>query len=97
MRLDGPYSSRALLGDGWARAALGDYRGALAPWLELRKRSLLDAAVQESYLAVPYAYGKLNAGAQAADYYESALQVLRQRVRQSRRRDRAHPRRPHAR
>ncbi|MGA8708194.1 MAG: hypothetical protein WB646_14535 [Steroidobacteraceae bacterium] len=73
VRLSGPYSSRALLGAGWARAALGDYRGALAPWLELRKRNLLDAAVQESYLAVPYAYGKLNAGEQAAENYESAL------------------------
>ena len=38
VRLNGPYSSRALLGDGWARAALGDYRGALTPWLELRRR-----------------------------------------------------------
>jgi len=74
VRLDGPYSSRALLGDGWARAAQGDFRAALVPWLELHKRNLLDAAVQESYLAVPYAYGKLNAAAQAADYYESALQ-----------------------
>ncbi len=73
VRLDGPYSTRALLGDGWAHAALGDYRAALLPWLELHKRSLLDAAVQESYLAVPYAYGKLGAAAQAADYYESAL------------------------
>jgi hypothetical protein len=74
VRLSGPYSSRALLGDGWARAAQGDYHGALTPWLELRGRNLLDAAVQESYLAVPYAFSKLNAGAQAADYYESALQ-----------------------
>ena len=74
VRLTGPYSSRALLGDGWARAAQGDYRGALTPWLELRGRNLLDAAVQESYLAVPFAFSKLNAGAQSADYYESALQ-----------------------
>jgi hypothetical protein len=73
VRLNGPYSSRALLGAGWAHAALGDYRAALVPWLELHKRNLLDAAVQESYLAVPYAYGKLDASAQAADYYESAL------------------------
>lgn len=74
VRLDGPYSSRALLGDGWAHAALGDYRAALVPWLELRQRNLLDAAVQESYLAVPYAYGKLNAAAQSAEYYEAALE-----------------------
>jgi len=31
VRLDGPYSSRALLGDGWARAAQGDFRAALVP------------------------------------------------------------------
>jgi hypothetical protein len=74
VRLSGPYSSRALLGDGWARAAQGDYRGALTPWLELRGRNMLDAAVQESFLAVPFAFSKLNAGAQAADYYERALQ-----------------------
>jgi len=30
--------------------------------------------VQESYLAVPYAFGKLEANAQSAEYYESALQ-----------------------
>jgi len=74
VRLQGPYSSRALLGDGWARAAQGDYRAALAPWLELHGRSLLDAAVQESYLAVPYAFSQLNSAAQSAQYYESALE-----------------------
>jgi hypothetical protein len=74
VRLRGPYSDKALLGSGWADAALGDYRRALTPWLALHERNLLDAAVQESYLAVPYAYGKLNANAQAADYYEKALE-----------------------
>lgn len=73
VRLDGPYSDKALLGIGWADAALADYQGALTPWLELRKRNVLDAAVQESYLAVPYAFGKLNANAQSAEYYESAV------------------------
>jgi hypothetical protein len=73
VRLDGPQSNKALLGAGWASAALGDFEGALAPWLELRDRNLLDAAVQESLLAVPYAYGKLGANAQAADYYETAM------------------------
>lgn len=73
VRLDGPYSNKALLGIGWADAALGDYQGALTPWLELRKRNVLDAAVQESYLAVPYAFAKLNANAQSAEYYETAV------------------------
>jgi TolA-binding protein len=73
VRLNGEYSNKALLGLGWADAALGDYQAALAPWTELRHRSLLDSAVQESYLAVPYAYGKLEANAQAAQDYESAL------------------------
>jgi len=73
VRLAGPYSTRALLGVGWADAALGQFREALTPWSELHDRNLLDAAVQESYLAVPYAYGKLNANAQAADFYETAI------------------------
>jgi lipopolysaccharide biosynthesis regulator YciM len=73
VRLNGPYSNKALLGIGWANAALGDYQGALTPWMELRGRDVLDAAVQESYLAVPYAYSKLNANAQSAEYYEGAV------------------------
>jgi hypothetical protein len=74
VRLNGPYSNKALLGSGWADAALGDYRAALNPWMELRNRNLLDAAVQESLLAVPYAFGKLSANAQSAEYYETAVQ-----------------------
>ena len=74
VRLNGPYSNKALLALGWADAQLGDYKSALAPWLELRDRNLLDAAVQESFLAVPYAYGKLNANAQSAEFYENAVE-----------------------
>jgi hypothetical protein len=73
VRLNGPYSNKALLGTGWAQAALGDYQAALTPWMELRGRDVLDAAVQESYLAVPYAFMKMNANAQSAEYYESAV------------------------
>ncbi len=50
VRLQGPQSSRALLGLGWALAAQGKQEDALTPWLELRDRNLLDAAVQEAYL-----------------------------------------------
>jgi len=73
VRLQGPQSSRALLGLGWALSALGRNEDALTPWLELRERNLLDAAVQEAYLAVPYVFAQLGADGQAAEYYDQAL------------------------
>ena len=73
VRLNGPLSSKALLGAGWADAAAKQYEAALAPWQELQGRNLLDAAVQESYLAVPYAYAELGAMSQAVEYYEKAI------------------------
>ena len=73
VRLDGPFSNKALLGVGWADAASGEFQQALSPWLELRDRNLLDSAVQEAYLAIPYAFAKLNANAQAAENYELAI------------------------
>jgi len=73
VRLDGPYSNKALLGVGWADAAEGQFQAALTPWMELRDRNLLDSAVQEAYLAIPYAFAKLNANAQAAQNYEQAI------------------------
>ena len=73
VRLSGPQSSKALLGAGWADAAAKQYEAALLPWQELQGRNLLDAAVQESFLAVPYAYAELGAMAQAVEYYERAI------------------------
>jgi hypothetical protein len=73
VRLDGPFSNKALLGVGWADAAAGQFQEALTPWMELRDRNLLDSAVQEAYLAIPYAFAKLNANAQAAENYEKAI------------------------
>jgi tetratricopeptide (TPR) repeat protein len=74
VRLEGPYSSKALLGVGWADSSLGEFKRALVPWLALRKRNLLDSAVQESYLTVPYAYNQLGATGQAAEFYNSAIE-----------------------
>ena len=74
VRLEGPYSSKALLGVGWADAGVGEFKRALVPWLTLRKRNLLDSAVQESFLTVPYAYNQLAATGQAADNYNSAIE-----------------------
>ncbi len=73
VRLQGSQANKALLGAGWADAAGGAHQQALAPWLELHGRNLLDAAVQESYLAVPYAYAELGAIGQAVQYYEQAI------------------------
>jgi tetratricopeptide (TPR) repeat protein len=74
VRLEGPFSSMALLGVGWADSSLGQFKRALVPWLALRKRNLLDSAVQEAYLTVPYAYNQLGASGQAAEYYSSAIE-----------------------
>ncbi|MEZ5563523.1 MAG: tetratricopeptide repeat protein [Gammaproteobacteria bacterium] len=73
VRLNGPFSAKALLGAGWADAAAQDYRAALTPWLELRDRDLLDSAVQESLLAIPYAWARLDAHSEAAAGYQAAL------------------------
>jgi tetratricopeptide (TPR) repeat protein len=81
VRLDGPFSNKALLGVGWSDAETADYRGALAPWLALRERSLLDSAVQESLLAVPYAFAQLGADKQAADHYVDAIEAFGREIR----------------
>jgi tetratricopeptide (TPR) repeat protein len=76
VRLNGPFSNKALLGVGWSDAEGSDYRAALAPWLALRDRSMLDSAVQESLLAVPYAFAQLGADKQAADHYVDAIEAF---------------------
>lgn len=73
VRLEGPYSNRALLGVGWAESALGNFREALVPWTELAGRDLLDPAVQEALLALPYAIAELGANSEAIDRYERAI------------------------
>lgn len=86
VRLQGPQSSKALLGAGWADSAQSEYTKALVPWLELRDRNMLDAAVQESYLAIPYAYAQLEANKQAVEQYTLAVNAFgeeQQRIDQS--------------
>jgi len=76
VRLEGPFSNKALLGVGWADAEIENYRRALVPWMELRGRDLLDSAVQESMLAIPYALAKLDSISQAADHYLNAIEAF---------------------
>ena len=76
VRLEGPFSNKALLGVGWADAELESYQRALVPWMELRSRDLLDSAVQESMLAIPYALAQLDSISQAADHYLNAIEAF---------------------
>jgi Flp pilus assembly protein TadD len=73
VRLNGPFSNRALLGSGWADAFQGRFERALVPWSTLVTREVTDASVQEAMIALPYAYGKLNVQSKAAVMYGSAL------------------------
>jgi hypothetical protein len=73
VRMEGPFSNRALLGSGWADASRGLFEKALVPWSILSERQVTDESVQEAMLAVPYAYGKLNVFSKAAVMYGEAL------------------------
>jgi len=73
VRLDGPYSNRALLSTGWAEVSAHDYEKALVPWGTLIGRDATDAAVQEAKLALPFAYSKLQVYGRAALLYSQAL------------------------
>jgi tetratricopeptide (TPR) repeat protein len=76
VRLEGPFSSQALLRAGWAEATAGQYDRALVPWNILVDRDPTDAAVQEAMLAVPDAYARLNLNGRAAILYGHALEQL---------------------
>ena len=73
VRLDGPYSNRALLSSGWAEVSAHRYENALVPWMMLIGRDATDAAVQEAKLALPFAYSKLQVYGRAALLYGQAL------------------------
>ena len=76
VRLQGPFSNKALLGVGWADAEMDNFQRALVPWMALRGRDLLDSAVLESMLAIPYAMAKLESISQAADHYLNAIEAF---------------------
>ena len=80
VRLDGPYSNRALLGSGWVSVAEGRFDRALIPWSILHKRAETNYSVQEVLMAVPYAYGKLSAYGNAANQYSHAMDIFASEV-----------------
>ncbi|GAC1660404.1 MAG: hypothetical protein PVS2B3_13620 [Steroidobacteraceae bacterium] len=82
VRLDGPYSNRALLSTGWAEVNANDYQKALVPWGLLIERDGTDAAVQEARLALPFAYSKLRVYGRAALLYGQALDAFGKELQQ---------------
>ncbi len=80
VRLDGPFSNRALLGAGWVSVSQGKYDRALVPWSILHERAKTNNSVQEALMAVPYAYGKLNAHGKAANLYDHAMNVFAEEI-----------------
>ena len=80
VRLDGPYSNRALLGAGWVAVSLGRFDRALVPWSILHDREKTNYSVQEVLMAVPYAYSKLNAHGKAANLYDHAMDVFAEQI-----------------
>jgi len=80
VRLEGPFSSRALLASGWSAANRDEYARALVPWTLLAEREVTDLAVQEALLAVPYGYGKLGLYSKAALLYGRALEQFAEQI-----------------
>ena len=80
VRLDGPYSNRALLGAGWVSVAQGKFDRALVPWSMLHERAETNVSVQETLMSLPYAYGKLGAHGKAANLYNHAMDVFAREI-----------------
>ncbi len=76
VRLDGPFSNRALLGAGWADASANQFDRAIVPWSILSERDTTDPSVQEVMLALPFAYSKLDVHGRAAVLYEQAVETF---------------------
>jgi predicted negative regulator of RcsB-dependent stress response len=80
VRLDGPFSTQALLSSGWADIYAENFERAIVPWGILAGREVTDSATQEALLSLPFAYGKLDVHGRAALYYGRALDAFGQEV-----------------
>ncbi len=80
VRLDGPFSTQALLSSGWADVYAENFERAIVPWGILAGREVTDSATQEALLSLPFAYGKLDVHGRAALYYGRALDAFGQEV-----------------
>jgi len=80
VRLDGPFSNKALLALGWVDLQRGKYQQALRPWDELSRRDRVDIAVFEALVARGHALERLRAYPQAMAAYRQAIKAFRQEL-----------------
>lgn len=74
VRLKGPLSAKALLGIGWAHQQQNKLEQALISWMELRDWPVIDTAVQESLLAIPYTLEQMGKNQLALQHYTYAIE-----------------------
>jgi tetratricopeptide (TPR) repeat protein len=74
VRVEGPFTNKALLGMGWAFAQDKIYDRALVPWVTLSQGSVNDVTVQESLLAASYAYSQSGGEKKALAAYNEAIE-----------------------
>jgi len=80
MTLSGPYANKALLALGRSFSDKKQYKQSLVPWLKLIERDPSDAAVQDAFMAVPFAFGQLEAYKQSLEYYEKAMNLFQSEI-----------------
>lgn len=73
VRLNGPFSSQALLGIGWAYNVDKQPHEALKPWMELSSRTTTDLTTQEALIAIAYTFEQLKQPRLALNYYGKAV------------------------
>jgi tetratricopeptide (TPR) repeat protein len=80
LKLNGMHSNQGLLGLGRVYSALNEHKKSLVPWLKLVERNPSDPAVQDALMAVPYAFGQLEAYKQSLEYYEKAMRLFQEEI-----------------
>ncbi|HHJ12047.1 MAG TPA: tetratricopeptide repeat protein, partial [Chromatiales bacterium] len=82
VRVQGPYSDKALLSYGLALFRQDRLEEAIGVWQTLVARDRVSPAVLEARLAIPHALARLGALGQAAEAYQAAIAHFDQRERQ---------------
>ena len=78
--LNSPYTNKALLGIALTAANQDDFIGALNAIRILKDKKTTDLSVDESYLLLPYTYGKLKQYLTASSAYTDAIKYYQERI-----------------